>query len=538
MSYENDLKKVMILYPGLNISCREDFRHLINIHNVAESILGDKLDTKIVVASFNNRGSVAKLSSENDYSYLLFKTASKIRGLKKTAYPTIDNRDIAEEYNIDKWADLVYKIYTDVENKKADLETTIQHYSKDLDPKTDEPENFRRWLHYYNDGESVKYSKKERRSRLSELTKQADFNLNSPAKPSNYSDNASGITLTGITPVDIKNYVKDKKQEQDSSKDGLANFRKRINRAIRSIDNLLRSRGHDYFNSQTLVTLFDYLHDFSKESMGLKNEVTAIDLTYQYANKFKKLGFDEGYRELVKNAQQAGETESVDDVPAPAEVAAAPTATPAETVSTEAAPAAAQPEVNKNAPAAKEELTTPLERALAPVTESKKEEYKSLAGDVGLADAVEKLEDIAGRLSDRRTIRLLAEFDIILDKIGIAPMFPELAEAQSKLIDSYSYALVRVTKMLGMLSSGKSILEISESKRNELVGKTLKEVNRGIEQGEATAQALEAARNEGAATEAEAEAPPAEAPVKKGPAATQEGLEQAGLTQPAEPSKE
>jgi uncharacterized transporter YbjL len=56
----------------------------------------------------------------------------------------------------------------------------------------------------------------------------------------------------------------------------------------------------------------------------------------------------------------------------------------------------------------------------------------------------------------------LAEFDIMLDKIGIASMFPELAEAQSKLIESYSYALTRVTKMLGMLSNNKAIMEMAK----------------------------------------------------------------------------
>ena len=62
-------------------------------------------------------------------------------------------------------------------------------------------------------------------------------------------------------------------------------------------------------------------------------------------------------------------------------------------------------------------------------------------------------------LSDRRVIRNLAEFDIMLDKIGIASMFPELAESQSKLIDSFSYALTRVTKMMGQLANAKSIAD-------------------------------------------------------------------------------
>ena len=55
----------------------------------------------------------------------------------------------------------------------------------------------------------------------------------------------------------------------------------------------------------------------------------------------------------------------------------------------------------------------------------------------------------------------------MLDKVGIASMFPELAEAQSKLIESYSYALTRVTKMLGMLSNNKAIMEMTRPEADQ-----------------------------------------------------------------------
>jgi hypothetical protein len=108
-------------------------------------------------------------------------------------------------------------------------------------------------------------------------------------------------------------------------------------------------------------------------------------------------------------------------------------------------------------------------------------EYEQLAGEVDLNMAATKLEEVAARLSDRRTIRLLAEFDIMLDKLGLAAMFPELSEAQSKLIDAYSYALVRTTRMLGMLSSGRSISEISDAKKVEVGNDIAKEVNKVFE---------------------------------------------------------
>ena len=44
-------------------------------------------------------------------------------------------------------------------------------------------------------------------------------------------------------------------------------------------------------------------------------------------------------------------------------------------------------------------------------------------------------------------------------------MFPELAESQAKLIDSYGYALTRVTKMLGMLANTGALVQAIENKK-------------------------------------------------------------------------
>ena len=99
----------------------------------------------------------------------------------------------------------------------------------------------------------------------------------------------------------------------------------------------------------------------------------------------------------------------------------------------------------------------PLEKIKTP--EPRPGEYSKVLGDISLDDASNKLDEVAGMLADRRIIRLLAEFDIMLDKLGIASMFPELAESQSKLIDGYSYALTRVTKMMGQLSNAKSFAD-------------------------------------------------------------------------------
>ena len=111
---------------------------------------------------------------------------------------------------------------------------------------------------------------------------------------------------------------------------------------------------------------------------------------------------------------------------------------------------------------------------ITPLPGAKPGEYEELAGDISLEDAARKLDEVAGMLADRRIIRQLAEFDIMLDKIGIASMFPELAESQSKLIDSFSYALTRVTKMMGQLANAKVLVNAQEATIPGAVEETLR----------------------------------------------------------------
>jgi hypothetical protein len=179
--------------------------------------------------------------------------------------------------------------------------------------------------------------------------------------------------------------------------------------------------------------------------------VTALDLTFKAANKFEKRGFAEGaniLRKLAQEAPPAALEEPVVEPPA----AERPVAESVGVAEGQAAPDAAPEEPDPE----------PVDiKDIEPIPGPTKGEYEKLAGNITLADASEKLEEVAGTLADRRVIRLLAEFDIMLDKLGVASMFPELAESQAKLIDAYGYALTRVSKMLGMVSSSNKLVEMA-----------------------------------------------------------------------------
>ena len=194
-----------------------------------------------------------------------------------------------------------------------------------------------------------------------------------------------------------------------------------------------------------------------------------IDLLYRTSNQFDRLGLKKEARGLKKFAQQEEIASATPPLNDPNQNVVDPQAEIEQPAQEEVAPQQAAP------PKTQEEV---LETALEGSKDAESVKYsdietpgpeegeydKILDSDVNIHDAAGKLEDVAGMLADRRVIRFLAEFDIMLDKLGIASMFPELAESQSKLIDAYSYALTRVSKMMGQLSNAADILKGMESR--------------------------------------------------------------------------
>jgi len=140
-----------------------------------------------------------------------------------------------------------------------------------------------------------------------------------------------------------------------------------------------------------------------------------------------------------------------------------PQAAQSEQAQTEQQPQAAQPQQGGEMKISDMPEQEPVDIRDIKTPGPDEDDYKFvLDGEVNIEDAAKKLDDVASTLSDRRVIRMLAEFDIMLDKIGIASMFPELAESQSKLIDAFSYALTRVSKMMGQISNARTLIESSE----------------------------------------------------------------------------
>lgn len=457
---KKEIQKVSKKYD-ISFSSKKEGRDFVNIHNILEAVFGE-VDSQILFDAYLNRGDF-ELKTANDYYFLVTNSLMRNRKIKKTAYPLgmgALTDDVWIEADLDKWVKLVHMIYKSVNAGHMSFASALEHYSQHLNKKNGEVDRFKKWILYYKNGEHEKYAEE-----ATPMKKKSDyqFGLNSSVYPrgSFPADDSVQEKL-----VDLE----DKKRKEEE----FEVWKSKVNGAIRRIDKLLRSDEH--LTPEEQADLAEMLHAFDLQVRRVRLQSTASDITYRTADRFKKVGYNMPSEILLAVAQELAEAPLDAGIPG-AEAPGAPVEAPENPVGAEAPGEAAGP-------------SEAIGRALTkgePVETSHGDVFDELAGTGGqidLGQAAVKLEEVAARLADRRTIRQLAEFDIMLDKLGIASLFPELAEAQSKLIDAYSYALVRVTKMLGMLSSGRSMDEISDAKKTDISNKAVREVNKTLQQGE------------------------------------------------------
>lgn len=377
---------------------------------------------------------------------------------KSIAYPsalnTLDSESM-REFNVKKWGELVSQIYHDVHSGKRTYDSAVDLYAKTLDVENGEDTNFKHWIKYYKNGEHLKYSEKK-----DDMKKEAVYNIDMLSGTYNHDNYA--ITYDNLNSGNDKDRgvyesaVNSAKNSIDQGESYKA-WKRKLHGAIRRIDKLLRD-SEDYINADQYEEISGLLHSLDLQIGKVRLASTASDLLLKTASKLQMLGHKNGASMLVKVAQentaeQPASVESVESAP--------PQAAPMQQAQTPAA----MPPIEQKPKTKREEVAEQLDQIKPVGIETLNApgpapgEYEALGRDVTLEGASKKLEEVAGMLADRRIVRLLAEFDIMLDKIGIAAMFPELAEAQSKLIDAHSYALTRVTKMMGMISSGRQLLE-------------------------------------------------------------------------------
>lgn len=130
--------------------------------------------------------------------------------------------------------------------------------------------------------------------------------------------------------------------------------------------------------------------------------------------------------------------------------------------------------------------------------------------DITLTDVINKLEGLTQLYKNRPLARELTIVDLMMQQLGIASYFPNMAEATKSALDSNQYVLTRIEDILAKLR-GANAVETGQ----------LTELQNKLEEAEQTAakkrEQSEAAQTAPAPEEGPPGAPPAPSPAPEGP---------------------
>ena len=384
---------------------------------------------------------------------------------KKKAYFNSTDKYIEDPYDMGKWNYVSKIIAYDSQRLGSDKSLDYHSYVNIKDSK--ELEKFRLW---YNSQRKIG----EKMSKLKKISREqygasgigiyptetgATFDESDPnlAKAERYKRRMQYQKQHGSVPE-----RNTKEEEARINKNDLS---KRMNKYIILLQKSLMS--NDEIDLETFQDSLRLLNGLAEITKKIRTAEMGIDLMYRTSKRLGKCGLKKEAASLKKFAQQQEQD------------MAAPQPSPA--------PEQAEPQIEQELPPGppiplEQQVETqpsdPNLQALDAANEAEPVKFSDIETDgpsdgeydkimsdsINMMDAADKLEDVASMLADRRVIRFLAEFDIMLDKLGVASMFPELAESQSKLIDAYSYALTRGSKMMGQLANAAEILKGMETK--------------------------------------------------------------------------
>ena len=106
---------------------------------------------------------------------------------------------------------------------------------------------------------------------------------------------------------------------------------------------------------------------------------------------------------------------------------------------------------------AQELLALAADEAVMPDGVAQPEEVDTMSAqkkNEALTKIVEMLNTVSVTLKSRDLIRQIAEIDILLDNLRMASFFPEMQDAQAKLIDAFGYASNKIEDALPKLRGG------------------------------------------------------------------------------------
>lgn len=117
--------------------------------------------------------------------------------------------------------------------------------------------------------------------------------------------------------------------------------------------------------------------------------------------------------------------------------------------------------------------------------------FDAALSNITVSDVITRLENLATIFKHREIARELGIVDMMLDKLGMASYFPNLAEAMQKALEANQYSLTRIEDILNKVRGA-----ASEPNLNMHEDREFSEQERQIQEGLETAQQVERDRKE------------------------------------------
>lgn len=391
----NELEQDAIDASEYGVSNDNDYNTHFFIGHFIDDILDDTFGVKVSPVEkkelhkylFSNKNDKYKLDNLTDYRILIHKWLCS--RLSKQAYPNIAGKQEKDVvYDLDKWISTLKSIYSMLKNKKTSRDSVINIHTEGWD--IDEKSKFINWMKYYEGGNTEKYNVKN-----AKLKKEAEPDLSIPSSWLYNNERRDGNNINMST---YKPDAEKTKREQELQQ-AMA-FKKQMRARLLSLKRLL-NKYNDILPSQNLEMVHDEMNNLEKSISKLNAYATMQDCVVRSANRINRFGFSEGANYLMKIAEDTAVGENV--------IKSIP-----EAVSNE-------PNMQEGRP------------------------------KFTVMTIISRLEGTSKALKSRDMIRELASIDILLNEMGMASYFPELTDAQSKLIESFGYASNKIEAIVAKL---------------------------------------------------------------------------------------
>lgn len=388
------------------VSNDKDFATFFYIDLFADDLLKDSFGTKLSNDEraefkkflFQNRDRL-KLTSISSFKEAADEWVSSMEDLDKRAYPNAGHVALqVPEYDLSKWAQLFVQLQNMIRTGfKPDV--ALARISSSL--SIPEKYKFLIWASYNMKGELKKYDiNNEIRARENSLRREVHMR-NKIASDGHYYYIPKLLAHQEPPKDEPSLPARDHDYDEQYAID-FESARNKLMSRVFAIDKLLE-KYRKVIKQEQIDAVEEALAELRKRIRKLRLASSVKDSIIKTANILKKLEFSDGAEELFALAAGA-------DAVAPGG------------------------------------STRVVERELKSVPPEQRE--------IALDEAINRLTDISAVLKNRDLVRSLAEIDLMLHKLRMSSFFPEIQEAQSKLIDAFGYASNKVEDLLPKLRGG------------------------------------------------------------------------------------